>query len=387
MLRFLATFLSVALLAGGALARGGGAPIIIFIPGGGPLPPEGNTCIPEGVGSGKETESWNGIRVLARGIHGIDTKRCPDPAFPVLATATGLATQEVRSAPSSQCVPYGSAAGDEVAIDQYGVAKILSVMSVTSKCQVGAEAMVISLEAHRAATPAASPETASTRGSREPTDAEMQKEYERLVASAAPVKEYRVRHILVRTKEEAVAAIEEIRGGKDFAEVAARVSLDPGSRINGGDLGWNTASSFDPDFSKAMVRLDPEGLSQQPTKTPFGWHVIELLASKIGKDSFPPLASVKQRIAERLKSAQASELRVPAKAVCRQMVTPDVSAAASGGIKGTVVAEMRVENGKVAEVVSLTGPSALHPMVTEALLKYGCDRLDRPVLATQSFEF
>ncbi|MCC2632969.1 MAG: hypothetical protein K0S48_855, partial [Ramlibacter sp.] len=36
---------------------------------------------------------------------------------------------------------------------------------------------------------------------------------------------------------------------------------------------------------------------------------------------------------------------------------------------------------------SLTGPSALHVVVKEALLKYGCDRLDRPVLATQSFEF
>lgn len=387
MLRSLATFLSIALLAGGAWAKGASAPIIIFMPGGGPAPLVGNTCIPEGVSSGKETASWNGIRVLAKGIHGIDTKRCPDPGFPVVATATGLATQEVRSAPSSQCVPHGSAVGDEVPIDQYGVAKILAVVSPSSKCQVGAEATVISAESHRAASPAASPGTAATPGPREPTDAEIQKEYDRLVASAAPVKEYLVRHILVRTKEEATAAIEEIRGGKGFAEVAARVSLDPGSRINGGNLGWSTASFFDPEFSKAMVRLDPEGLGQQPAKTPFGWHVIEVLQSKIGKDSFPPLASVKQRIAARLKSAQASELRVPAKAVCRQMVTPDASAAASGGVKGTVVAEMRVENGKVAEVVSLTGPSALHVVVKEALLKYGCDRLDRPVLATQSFEF
>lgn len=386
MLRSVAAFLSVALLASAAWAKGASAPIIIFIPGGA-APPAGNTCIAEGVTSGQETGASDGTRVLAKGIHGIDTKRCPNPGFPVIATATKLATQEVRSAPSSQCVPHGSAVGDEVPLDHYGVAKILAVMSPTSKCQVGAEATVISLEAHRAASPAASPETASKSGPREPTDAEIQKEYERLVASAAPVKEYLVRHILVRTKEEATAAIEEIRGGKAFAEVAARVSLDPGSRINGGNLGWNPASSFDPDFSKAMIRLDPEGLAPQPTKTPFGWHVIEVLQSKIGKDSFPPLASVKQRIAARLKAAQASELRVPAKAVCRQMVTPDASAAVSGGVKGTVVAEMRVENGKVAEVVSLTGPSVLHTVVKEALLKYGCDRLDRPVLATQSFEF
>jgi hypothetical protein len=386
MLRSLATILSVALLAGGAWAKGASAPIIIFVPGGA-VPPAGNMCIAEGVTSGQETSASDGTRVLAKGIHGIDTKRCPNPAFPVIATATKLATQEVRSAPSSQCVPYGLGVGDEVPIDNYGVAKILALTSSTTKCHAGAEATVISAEAHHAASAAASPETASKSASREPTDAEIQKEYDRLVASAAPVKEYLVRHILVRTKEEATAAIEEIRGGKDFAEVAARVSLDPGSRINGGNLGWSTASFFDPEFSKAMVRLDPEGLAPQPAKTPFGWHVIEVMQSKMGKDSFPPLASVKQRIAARLKSAQASELRVPAKAVCRQMVTPDASAAVSGGIKGTVVAEMRVENGKVAEVVSLTGPSALHVVVKEALLKYGCDRLDRPVLATQSFEF
>jgi hypothetical protein len=386
MLRSVATFLPVALLAGAAWAKGGSAPVIIYVPGG-PAPLAGNTCIAEGVNSGQETEASNGTRVLAKSIHGIDTKRCPNPGFPVIATATKLATHELRSAPSSQCVPHGSAVGDEVPLDHYGVAKILAVMSPTSKCQVGAEATVISAEAHRAARPAALPDTASTRGPREPTDGEIQKEYERLVAAAAPMKEYRVRHILVSTKEEAMAALEEIRGGKPFAEVAARVSRDPGSRINGGDLGWSTASSFDPEFSKAMVRLDPEGLSQQPTKTPFGWHVIELLQSKIGKDSFPPLASVKDRIAARLKSAQASELRVPAKAVCRKMVAPDASAAVTGGAKGTVVAEMRVENGKVVEVVSLTGPSVLHLVVKEALFKYDCDRLDRPVLATQSFEF
>lgn len=386
MVRSLATFLSVALLAGGAWAKGGSAPIIIFVPGG-PAPVVGNTCIAEGVNSGHETEASNGSRVLAKAIHGIDTTRCPNRAFPVLATTTRLATQEVRSAPSSQCVPHGSAVGHEVPIDNYGVAKVLEVVSTSTRCVGGQEATVISAEAHRASTPSASPAPASTPTLHEPTDAEIQKEYDRLVASAAPVKEYLVRHILVRTKEEAIAAIEEIRGGKAFAEVAARVSLDPGSGINGGDLGWNSAVSFDPEFSKAMVALDPEGLGQQPTKTPFGWHVIEVLQSKIGKDSFPPLASVKPRIAARLKAAQVAELRVPAKAVCRQMVTPDASAALSAGVKGTVLAEMRVENGKVVEVVSLTGPSVLHPIVKEALFKYGCDRLDRPVRATQSFEF
>ena len=137
-----------------------------------------------------------------------------------------------------------------------------------------------------------------------------------------------------------------------------------------------------------MVSLDPSGLAPEPTRTRFGWHVIEVTQTKVGKDWFPPLSAVKARIAARLKDANQAAVRVPAKAVCRKMASPQAPAAAlRDGAKGTVVAEMRVENGKVAEVLSLSGPSVFHPAVTEALNKYECDRLDRPVLATQSFEF
>jgi hypothetical protein len=196
-----------------------------------------------------------------------------------------------------------------------------------------------------------------------------------------------VRHILVRTREDAEAALNEIRSGKLFDEVAAKVSVDPGSRAKGGDLGWNAASSFIEEFSKTMVSLDPSGLASEPTRTRFGWHVIEVLQVKVGKDWFPPLVAVKDRIAAKLKAIQTA-VRVPAKAVCRKMPSPEAPASAlREGAKGTVVAEMRVENGKVAEVLSLSGPSVFHPAVTEALNKYECDRLDRPVLATQSFDF
>lgn len=389
MIRSMAVLAAVSLMAGGVWAKGGGGGYIVIVPGGAPAQP-GDACVADGVGSGQEAKTSDGTLVLVKGVHGINTTRCFDAAFPLLATTQKLAPEGVRNAPSTQCVPQGARVGDEVTVDFYGVATVLALVPTSNQCRLGMQASVISSAAHRASKAAQSPEAATPQPAtlREPTDADIQREYDRLLAVAVPIKEFHVRHILVRTKEDAEAALEEIRSGKSFAEVAARVSVDPSSRAKGGDLGWNGASAFIEEFSKTMVSLDPSGLAPQPTRTRFGWHVIEVVQVKVGKDSFPPLSVVKDRIAARLKATQAAAVRVPAKAVCRKMASPEVPAAAlREGAKGTVVAEMRVENGKVVEVVSLSGPSVFHAAVTDALNKYECDRLDRPVLATQSFDF
>ena len=383
--------MALALLAGGAWAKGGGAPIIVFVPGGAPAQP-GDACVAEGVTSGQEAKTSTGTLVLVSGVHGINTSRCPNAAFPILASTRKVAAEAVRNAPSVQCVPQGTRVGDEVTIEFYGIAKVLDVLPATSQCRTGTPANVISAAAHRAskaASGAGGGATPQPGAPRDPTDDDIQKEYDRLYAAAAPAREYRVRHILVRTKDDAQAALVEIRSGKSFADVAAAVSVDPGSRTKGGELGWSTPALFIEEFSKAMVSLDPAGLAPEPTRTRFGWHVIEVTETKVGKDWFPPLAAVKERIAARLKAGnQEAVTRVPVKAVCRKMVSPEVPAAAvREGTKGTVVAEIRVENGKVAQVLSLSGPSVFHPAVTDALNKYECDRLDRPVVATQAFEF
>jgi PPIC-type PPIASE domain len=388
-IRSIAALAAVALTAGVVWAKGSGGGYVVVVPGG-PPPQPGDACIAEGVASGREAKTADGTVVLVKSVHGINTSRCSDPAFPLLATTQKVEAEAIRNAPSIQCVPQGARVGDEVTIEFYGLATVLEVLPGSTLCRVGRQASVISSAAYRASKAAQAPEAATSQPAapREPTEAEIQNEYDRLFAAFAPIKEFRVRHILVRTREEADAALQEIRSGKSFADVAAKVSLDPGSRAKGGDLGWNGASAFIEEFSKTMVSLEPAGLAPEPTRTRFGWHVIEVLETKIGKDSFPPLPAVKDRIAAKLKVAKAASVRVPARAVCRKMAPPEVPVAASReGTKGTVVAEMRVENGKVVEVLSLSGPSVFHPAVTEALNKYECDRLDRPVLATQSFDF
>jgi len=101
----------------------------------------------------------------------------------------------------------------------------------------------------------------------------------------APVRQTRVRHILVRAGEavseaQARRKLAELRerivvGGADFAEVARRHSEDP-SAARGGSLEWVYPGDTVPEFERAMDALAPGEVSE-PVKTPFGWHLIQVL--------------------------------------------------------------------------------------------------------------
>lgn len=86
--------------------------------------------------------------------------------------------------------------------------------------------------------------------------------------------EIRASHILVKTEEEANKLYEEIQAGKDFAEVAALVSLCP-SGANGGDLGFFGKGMMVKPFEDAAFALEVGELSK-PVQTQFGWHLILL---------------------------------------------------------------------------------------------------------------
>jgi len=98
------------------------------------------------------------------------------------------------------------------------------------------------------------------------------------------VEQAHVRHILVRTNElvsenEARRKLLNLRdrivNGVDFAELA-RLNSDDGSASRGGDLGWVYPGDTVPEFERAFTELKPMELSQ-PVKTPFGWHLIQVL--------------------------------------------------------------------------------------------------------------
>jgi peptidyl-prolyl cis-trans isomerase C len=84
-----------------------------------------------------------------------------------------------------------------------------------------------------------------------------------------------IRHILVKTEPEALTAIKRIKGGEEFAKVAAELSDDPGSKDNGGELGCQPLSGYVPEFANAGAELKVGELSA-PVQSQFGFHVMQV---------------------------------------------------------------------------------------------------------------
>jgi len=98
----------------------------------------------------------------------------------------------------------------------------------------------------------------------------------------------KARHILVElpadADDAAVAAAEQklaviqqrLAAGEAFAEVAKEASDDPGSAANGGDLGTFGRGAMVPAFDEVVFSLALNTVSE-PVRTPFGFHIIEVL--------------------------------------------------------------------------------------------------------------
>tara|TARA_B100000900_G_scaffold160802_1_gene136521 strand:- start:509 stop:1771 length:1263 start_codon:yes stop_codon:yes gene_type:complete len=93
------------------------------------------------------------------------------------------------------------------------------------------------------------------------------------------------RHILVqpseiRTENQAELLIndiyERLNEGEDFKQLARQYSEDPGSKMDGGDLGWSNPGDYDPAFEKTMNETQIGEMSK-PIQSSFGWHIIEVL--------------------------------------------------------------------------------------------------------------
>ncbi len=100
--------------------------------------------------------------------------------------------------------------------------------------------------------------------------------------------EVNVRHILIKPSEirsEADAQrlaerlYQRIKAGEDFAELAKNFSEDPGSALNGGVLSWIDPNALVPEF-RAVMEQTPAGELSKPFKSPFGWHVLEVLGRR-----------------------------------------------------------------------------------------------------------
>ncbi|HWM42515.1 MAG TPA: peptidylprolyl isomerase [Burkholderiales bacterium] len=137
------------------------------------------------------------------------------------------------------------------------------------------------------------------------SDAEVQKEYERAKAQHGD-KEYKARHILVETEDQAKTLIAELKKGGKFDDLAAKNSKDTGSAQRGGDLDWNVPATYDKQFSDALVKLEKGKYTDTPVKTRFGFHIIQL--DDVRPAKFATLAEVKPRIQQMLAQNKIEEL-------------------------------------------------------------------------------
>lgn len=117
--------------------------------------------------------------------------------------------------------------------------------------------------------------------------------YDETVKSIAPEAEVRARHILVEGEDEAKAVKARLDKGEDFAKVAAEVSKDPGSKSDGGDLGFFTKDRMVEPFAEAAFKLEAGRISD-PVKSQFGWHVIKVEEKRT--KPIPPFEELKEQV-------------------------------------------------------------------------------------------
>jgi peptidyl-prolyl cis-trans isomerase SurA len=100
--------------------------------------------------------------------------------------------------------------------------------------------------------------------------------------------EVNVRHILIkpseiRSEDETKRLVERLHqrilAGEDFSELAKNFSEDPGSALNGGTLSWIDPNVLVPEFREVMNNT-PAGELSKPFKSPYGWHVLEVMGRR-----------------------------------------------------------------------------------------------------------
>ncbi|MBT8081915.1 MAG: peptidylprolyl isomerase [Gammaproteobacteria bacterium] len=111
----------------------------------------------------------------------------------------------------------------------------------------------------------------------------------RSAVQRSEVEQARVRHILVQPNElidDATArqqledALERIRAGEEFGEIAKLLSDDPGTANLGGDLGWAGEGVYAPEFEENIAASEI-GVVSEPFRTQFGWHILEVLERRV----------------------------------------------------------------------------------------------------------
>ena len=145
------------------------------------------------------------------------------------------------------------------------------------------------------------------------SDADIKNEYDTIKGRMGE-KEYKPRHVLLETEDQAKEVIAKLQSGAKIEDLA-KDSRDPGSKERGGELGWSNPGMVLAPFSEAMGKLTKGKSTTTAVKSDFGYHVIML--EDVRDLKAPPFDEVKPQIQQRLQQQKVEkhilDLRAKAK--------------------------------------------------------------------------
>lgn len=157
------------------------------------------------------------------------------------------------------------------------------------------------------------------------SDDMLKAEYEKIKATITGT-EYKARHILVEKEADAKDIIAKLKRDPGlFGKLAMEKSKDAGSKARGGELGWFDLSRMVPEFGSAVSKLEKGAITQEPVKTQFGYHAIQLEDTR--PIEAPPFEEVKPQLAQHLQQQNVQKQMEDLKAKAKIEII-DASAAA-----------------------------------------------------------
>ncbi|WP_433972709.1 peptidylprolyl isomerase [Tunturiibacter lichenicola] len=146
------------------------------------------------------------------------------------------------------------------------------------------------------------------------SDADVQAYYNAHQDQYQVKEQVKVRHILIAVpsgadaktdaagKAKAEDILKQIKAGGNFADLASKNSDDPGSKTQGGELGWLDRGKTVPEFDKVAFTLAP-GQTSDLVKTQFGYHILQVEEKKTAH--LRPVSEVKAEIVPLLEQQKA----------------------------------------------------------------------------------
>ena len=185
-----------------------------------------------------------------------------------------------------------------------------------------------------------------------PSDAELRKDYASKQDTFRTPERVQVRHILIKSdasndaamKAKAEGILKQIQAGGDFAKLAKDNSDDPGSKAQGGELGFIVKGQTVPEFEKSAFSLQL-GQTSGLVKTTYGYHILQV--EKHEQAHLQPFDEVKgQLTADFAQRASAAEMQKLAdKAVAELRKDPLHPEKAAEALGTTVISAENIQAG------------------------------------------